>query len=56
VFHDVETIGYKYGNGSWSGMIALLSSGIAQFGDYPVIVTRDTSEVVAYTVPLAFAR
>ena len=56
MFHEAETVGFKSGNGSWSGMIELLSSGIAHVGVQPVAVTKETSEVVAFTVPIGFTR
>jgi hypothetical protein len=56
VFHEAERVGFKFGNGSWSGMIELLSSGIAHVGVQPVRVTKETSEVVAYAYALGYVR
>jgi len=56
VFHEAESVGSKSGIRSWSGIIVLLSSGIAHVGVKPVAVTKDTSEVVAFTVPIGYAR
>jgi hypothetical protein len=56
MFHEAETVGFKSGKRSWTGMIELLNSGIAQLGVQPVAVTKETSEVVAYTVPIGSGR
>jgi hypothetical protein len=37
-------------------MVALLSSGIAHVGVEPFVVTKERSEVVAFTDPLGFIR
>jgi len=44
------------GNGSWSGMVELVSSGIADIGVSDFAVTKERSEVVAYTVTMGFGR
>jgi hypothetical protein len=44
------------GNGSWSGMVALVMSGIANFGAEDFVVTKERSKIVAYTNTLGFAR
>ena len=56
MFHEEDSFGSKYDNGSWSGMMALLSSGIAHFGVEPFAVTKERSEVVAFTETVAFSR
>jgi len=56
VFHEADSSGSKSGNGSWSGMLGLVSSGIAHVGVAPFIVTKERSEVVAYTETLGFSR
>jgi len=56
VFHEADSFGSKSGNGSWSGMVGLVSSGIAHVGVSPFIVTKERSEVVAFTDTLGFAR
>jgi hypothetical protein len=44
------------GNGSWSGMVALVMRGIAHVGVEGFIVTKERSEVVVYTNTLEFIR
>jgi hypothetical protein len=44
------------GNGLWSGMVALVMSGIAHVGVIPFAVTKEKSEIVAYTNTLKVAR
>jgi len=56
VFHEADSFGSKFGNGSWSGMVGLISSGIAHVGVGPFAVTKERSEVVAFTNPLGFDR
>ena len=56
MFHEADSFGSKSGNGSWNGMVALVSSGIAHVGAAPFIVTKERSEVVAFTDTLGFAR
>jgi len=56
VFQEAETFGSKSGNGSWSGMIGLVSRGNAHVGAQAFVVTKERSEVVAYTDTLGFLR
>jgi hypothetical protein len=44
------------GNGSWSGMMALVISGFADIGVSAFFVTKQSSEVVAYTEVLGSLR
>jgi hypothetical protein len=44
------------GNGSWSGMVALVMSGIAHVGVEAFRVMKERSEIVAYTNTLLFGR
>jgi hypothetical protein len=44
------------GNGSWSGMVALVISGIAHVVIEAFSVTKERSEIVAYTNTLKVAR
>jgi ABC-type amino acid transport substrate-binding protein len=44
------------GNGTWSGMVALVSSGIADIGVGTSYVTKEKSEVVVFTDTLGFMR
>jgi len=56
VFHEADTFGIKSGNGSWDGMVGLVISGIAHVGVEPFIVTKERSEVLAYTDTIEFSR
>ena len=56
MFHEADSFGSKSGNGSWNGMVALVSSGIAHVGVSSFVVTKERSEVVAYTDTLEFSR
>ena len=56
MFHEADSFGSKSGNGSWSGMMGLVSSGIAHIGVDVFIVTKERSEMVAFTVPLGIVR
>jgi hypothetical protein len=44
------------GNGSWSGMVALVMSGIAHVGVEAFSVMKERSKFVAYTNTLGFGR
>ena len=56
MFHEAHSFGSKYDNGSWSGMMALVSSGISHVGVESLSVTKERSEVVAFTNPLGVLR
>jgi len=56
VFHEANSFGSKSGNGSWSGMIGLLSNGIAHVAVEASAVTKVRSEVVAFTEPQRLER
>jgi hypothetical protein len=56
VIHEADSFGSKFDNGSWSGMMAMVSSGIAHVGVEPFAVTRERSEVVAYSDVLGSSR
>jgi len=56
VFHEADSFGSKSGNGSCSGRFGLISSGIAHICVSPFVVTKERSEVVAFTDTLVFAR
>jgi hypothetical protein len=56
VFHEADSFGSKTGNGTWSGMVELVRSGIAHVGVGDFAVTKERSEVVTYTVTLGFSR
>jgi hypothetical protein len=56
VLHEVDLFGSKDGNGSWSGIVAQVMSGIAHVGASAFIVTKERSEVVTFTATLGFLR
>ena len=56
MFQEADSFGHKSGNGSWSGMMALVSSGIADIGIGDFIVSKDRSEVVEFTDTVTFGR
>ena len=56
MFHEADSFGHKSGNGSWSGMMALVISGIADIGIGDFIVSKERTEVVAFTDTIAFGR
>ena len=56
MFHEEDSYGSKSGNGSWNGIIALVSSGVSDIGVAAFIVTKERSEVVKYTDTLGFER
>ena len=56
MFHEADSLGSKSGNGSWNGMTALVSSGLADIGVSPFVVTKERFEVVTYTDTLGFLR
>ena len=49
MLHETASYGSKSGNGSWNGMIALVSSGEADIGIGDFTLTKERSEVVAFT-------
>jgi ABC-type amino acid transport substrate-binding protein len=56
VFHDVESYGKVPANRSWAGIVALVSSGVSDIGIENIAVTKEMSEVVAFTDTLEFRR
>ena len=56
MFHEEDSYGSKSDNGTWNGMIALVSSGVADIGVGTFLVTKERSEVVTYTDTLGFGR
>jgi len=56
VFHETDSYGSKSGNGSWNGMVALVYSGVADIGIADFTVTKDRSEVVAFTDTVEISR
>ena len=56
MIHEANSFGSKSGNGSWTGMMALVISGVADIGIGDFTMTKERSEVVAFTDALGFAR
>jgi hypothetical protein len=56
VFHEADTYGSMSGNGSWGGMTALVSSGIADIGVGYFLVSKERFQVVAFTDTIGFGR
>ena len=56
MYHEADSFGSMSGNGSWSGMVALVISGIAHVVIEAFSVTKERSEIVAYTNTLKVAR
>jgi ABC-type amino acid transport substrate-binding protein len=56
VIQEVDSYGSKSDKGTWSGMTALVRSGIADFGVANFYVIKERSEVVSYTDTLGFVR
>jgi ABC-type amino acid transport substrate-binding protein len=54
VYHEADSFGHKSGNGTWSGMMALVISGTADIGIGNFIVSKERSEVVAFTDTIKF--
>jgi ABC-type amino acid transport substrate-binding protein len=44
------------GNGTWNGIMALVSSGIADIGVGRFMMSKERSEVVAFSNTLGFGR
>ena len=49
MLHETDSYGSNSGNGTWNGMIALVSNGVADIGIGDITVTTERSEVVAFT-------
>jgi len=56
VYHETDSVGSKSGNGSWNGIVEVVSSGNAEIGTGSFSVTKERSEVVAFTEILRFSR
>jgi hypothetical protein len=56
VIKEEDKYGSVSGNGSWDGMVWLVISGNADIGVAAVLVTKEKSEVVAYTNTLGVLR
>jgi len=49
VFHEEVSPGHKSDNGSWSGMMAQVTRGIAEVGVGRIIVSKERYEAVTFT-------
>ena len=56
MIQEADSFGYNSGNGSWDGMIGMVSNGIAHIGVGAFAVTKERSEVVAFTETLGYIR
>jgi hypothetical protein len=56
VFHEVDSYGSKSGNGSWNGMVGLVSSGVADIGIAMFSVTKERADVVSFIDTVEFSR
>jgi len=56
VFHEAHSHGFQSANGSWSGMLGQVSRGNAEVAVGDFIVSKDRSEVVAFTDTLGIKR
>jgi ABC-type amino acid transport substrate-binding protein len=56
VIHEADSYGSKSGNWSWSGMMALVSSGVADVGIGDFTATRERADVVAFIDTVEFSR
>jgi len=56
VVHTTDAFGSKSGNGMWTGMVGLVSSGVAEIGIGDFTTTKERSEVVAFTDTVEISR
>jgi ABC-type amino acid transport substrate-binding protein len=56
VITEEDSYGSKSGNGSWNGMVAQVNGGVADIGISMLYITKERSEVVAFTDTLGFLR
>ena len=55
VFHETDSYGSMSGNRTWNGMVSLVYSGVADIGIGEFMVTKERSEVVAFTDTVGLA-
>ena len=55
-FYATDSYGSKSGNGSWSGMVALVTSGVADIGIGEFAATRERADVVSFVDTVEFSR
>ena len=56
MFREADSLGIMSGNGTWNGMTAHVMSGVAEVGVSGFYLTKERSEVVAYTDTLGVLR
>jgi ABC-type amino acid transport substrate-binding protein len=56
VFYEADSFGSKTDNGTWTGMIDLVSNGVADIGVGDFIVTKERCEVVSFLNAIGFGR
>jgi ABC-type amino acid transport substrate-binding protein len=56
VYQDTDAYGTKIGNGSWNGVVGLVSNGVADIGVGGITATKERSEVVVFTDTIEFSR
>jgi hypothetical protein len=56
VYHERQTYGRKFGNGSWNGAVALVMNGVVDIGVGGFAVNKEMSEVVVFTDIIEFSR
>ena len=56
MYQDTDAYGTKIGNGSWNGVVGLVSNGVADIGVGGFTATKERSEVVVFTDTIEFSR
>jgi len=56
VYQETDSYGTTNGNGSWNGVVALVRDGVVDIGVGSFTVTKERSEVVAFTDTVEFSR
>jgi hypothetical protein len=56
VIKEEDFYGSNIGNGSWNGMVGVVASGNADIGESAFFVTKEQTEVVAFTYALGSIR
>jgi len=56
VLHETDSYGYKIRNGSWNGVVGLVSSGVAEIGVGHCTVTKQRYSVVEFIDTVEFTR
>jgi ABC-type amino acid transport substrate-binding protein len=56
VYQETDAYGAKIGNGSWNGVVGLVSNGVEDIGVGGFTVTKERSEVVMFTDTIEYSR